>query len=236
MIPLRDLNPTRGVPAVTIAIITANTLVFLATMSDLDAAAVHYGAIAFHYTGYAPAMPFHGMEPIADDGHRVLRAFSHMWLHGGLMHILGNMWFLWVFGDNVEERLGRGRFFALYMLSGFVSLAAQVVSAPDFGMPMIGASGAVSGVLGAYVMLYPRAQVLTLLPIGWLFLTVVWPAFAFLGVWFGLQVLQGMLAPAGMGGVAWWAHAGGFVVGALLARPLALPARPAIRVDVRRPR
>ncbi|MFO1054337.1 MAG: rhomboid family intramembrane serine protease [Planctomycetota bacterium] len=227
MIPLRDLNPARNFPSVTVAIIAINALVFVLTMHDLGGAAQRFGAIPALYTG--------DEIPAIVDGppHRILRALSHMWMHGSFMHVLGNMWFLWVFGDNVEDRLGRARFAFLYFLAGFVAFSAQVISAPGFQGPMIGASGAVSGVLGAYLVLYPRARVLTLVPIGWFLTTMVWPAFVFLGLWFGLQVLQGVLTPPDVGGVAWWAHSAGFVVGLGLGRVLARPEpQRKIRVDV----
>jgi membrane associated rhomboid family serine protease len=234
MIPLRDINPTQRFPVVSVAIIAVNALIFVLTSGQLDEAVTRYGAVAFHYSGAEPSVirvPDGLIAPVDDDGRRVVRALTHMWLHGGWLHILGNMWFVWVFGDNVEDRLGRFRYLVLYLASGAAALASQILADPAYGQPMIGASGAVSGVLGAYVVLFPRAHVLTLIPLGWIFLTAVWPAFVFLGIWFGIQVLQGSLGPDGAGGVAWWAHAGGFVAGMLLALPLARPRREVRRLQ-----
>ncbi len=141
-----------------------------------------------------------------------------------------------MFGDNVEDQLGHLRYAVLYLVSGFGALAAQVAFDPSFGQPMIGASGAVSGVLGAYIVMFPRAHVLTLVPLGWIFFTVVLPAFSFLGVWFGIQLLQALVAPQGSGGVAWWAHAGGFAVGAVLALIIRPRRRQRMAVVYRSPR
>ncbi|MBI5851530.1 MAG: rhomboid family intramembrane serine protease [Planctomycetes bacterium] len=235
MIPLRDINPTQRFPVLSVGIIAINALIFLATSSDLSVAAQEFGAVAYHFSGADPASLSDGhrwIQPVPDDDRRIVRAVSHMWLHGGFLHLLGNMWFVWVFGDNVEDRLGRARYLVLYFASGFAALLAQILADPAFGQPMIGASGAVSGVLGAYVVLFPHARILTLVPIGWIFFTTVWPAFAFLGIWFLIQLLQGMLAPPHAGGVAWWAHAGGFVVGAALAMPHALRSSRRIRIEV----
>jgi membrane associated rhomboid family serine protease len=223
MIPLRDANPVRSTPVVTIGIVALNALIFLRSMADPEGFARDFGAVAYHYSGSDPAIVtdgVHTIPPVPDDGRKVFRALSHMWLHAGFMHFAGNMWFLWVFGDNVEDRLGRLRYAILYFLSGFVALLAQILADPSFSMPMIGASGAVSGVLGAYLVMFPKAEVLTLIPLGYIFTTMVWPAFVFLLIWFGFQLVQGALLDAGGGGVAWWAHAGGFVVGAALGRPL----------------
>ncbi len=143
---------------------------------------------------------------------------TSMFLHGGLMHLLGNMWFLWVFGDNVEDELGHGRFVAFYLLSGLGAAALQIAMDPDSRIPMIGASGAIAGVLGGYLVRHPRARIVTLIPLGFLWHTAELPAFVFILLWFAYQVLLGLLSLGGAagGGVAWWAHVGGFVAGVLL--------------------
>ena len=143
--------------------------------------------------------------------------FSSMFIHGGWLHILGNMWFLYLFGDNVEGRLGKGRFLVLYLCGGLVAGLAQVISSPGEVTPMVGASGAVSALLGAYLVLYPRAKVLTLIPIFILFYFVNLPAFIFIGIWFLIQLLYGYASLGSTSGsVAWWAHIGGFVSGLFL--------------------
>jgi len=144
--------------------------------------------------------------------------FSSMFMHGGVAHLLGNCWFLWVFGASVEARMGRGKFVLFYLLTGAAAAGAQVVSAPSSDVPMIGASGAISGVLGAYFVLLPREWIVALVP--WIVPIVPLPAVVFLFVWFAMQALNGVGAlmneNAG-GGVAWWAHAGGFAAGVALA-------------------
>jgi membrane associated rhomboid family serine protease len=204
MIPLRDVIPSRTRPVVTVALIALNALVFLRQMGlppDVLEAFIH----AF---GLVPA------------DFSWLNVFSSMFVHGGLMHAGGNMLYLWIFGDNVEDRMGHGRFLVFYLLSGVGAALAQTAAAPDSLVPMVGASGAIAGVMGAYFVLYPRSRVLTLIPFP---ITVIEiPAVYFLGVWFLMQFVNGMatLAPGAegqlAGGVAFWAHAAGFGVGALL--------------------
>jgi membrane associated rhomboid family serine protease len=143
---------------------------------------------------------------------------TSMFLHGGWMHLLGNMLFLYVFGDNIEDRCGHARFVLFYLLAGAAAAGTQVAVEPSSAMPMIGASGAIAGVLGAYVILFPRARVLTLLPLIIFFQLIELPAYLFLGIWFLLQIASGVLSlkiGADAGGVAWWAHIGGFLSGAL---------------------
>jgi membrane associated rhomboid family serine protease len=152
-------------------------------------------------------------------GMHVVPWFSSMFLHGGWLHIIGNMWFLKVFGDNVEDRLGKARFLLLYLSGGIMAGLAQVISAPEAAVPMVGASGAIAAVLGAYLVFCPGARVLTLFPIFVLFYFVQIPAAVFIGLWFVLQLLSGTaaLSEQASGGVAWWAHIGGFVAGLVLA-------------------
>jgi membrane associated rhomboid family serine protease len=139
-----------------------------------------------------------------------------MFLHGGWMHLIGNMLYLWIFGNNVEDAMGHARFVVFYVLCGIAAALAQALPSPGSTIPMIGASGAISGVLGAYLLLYPRAQVLVLLPLGLFTRLVHLPAVAVLGFWFVLQLINSALAPGDGGGVAWGAHVGGFVAGAAL--------------------
>jgi membrane associated rhomboid family serine protease len=148
-----------------------------------------------------------------------------MFLHGGWLHLIGNMWTLWIFGDNVEDRLGPGRYFAVYLVCGLVAAYTHYLMRPLSDMPTVGASGAISGIMGGYFVLFPHARVLTLVPILFYPLILFVPAVTFLAVWFVLQFVNGMfaIATADMlsGGVAWWAHVGGFVAGLVLIAPLA---------------
>jgi membrane associated rhomboid family serine protease len=138
-----------------------------------------------------------------------------MFLHGGWFHLIGNMWFLWVFGNNVEDSMGRVRYLVFYLLCGLAAAASQTLVNPGSAIPMVGASGAISGVMGAYIVLYPRVRVHMLVFLGIFITRIVVPAYLMLGYWFLLQIIGGGLA-SGEGGVAFWAHAGGFVTGALL--------------------
>ena len=208
-IPLRDENPTRRFPVVTILLIAANAAIFLyQAFSPLGLA--HYvqrmGLIPFEISHFQSAAEGARLSP-------PLTLLSAMFLHGSLFHLAGNMLFLWIFGNNVEDFLGPLRFGLFYLISGLGASFFQVVLSPNSRVPMIGASGAIAGVLGAYFLLYPGARVLTLV-----FLWIIpIPAAFVLGLWFVLQVLN-----VGMGGgVAWFAHIGGFLVGLALVKPLA---------------
>jgi len=208
-IPLRDENPTRRFPIVTILLIAANAAIFLyQAFSPLGLA--HYvqrmGLIPFEISHFQSAAEGARLSP-------PLTLLSAMFLHGSLFHLAGNMLFLWIFGNNVEDFLGPLRFGLFYLISGLGASFFQVVLSPNSRVPMIGASGAIAGVLGAYFLLYPGARVLTLV-----FLWIIpIPAAFVLGLWFVLQVLN-----VGMGGgVAWFAHIGGFLVGLALVKPLA---------------
>ncbi len=236
MIPLRDLQPTTVRPVVTWGIVGLNVLVFALTYADPEHAARLLGAVPYHFTGLEPHAiwdPETGrlVPPVAKNALWPLRIVTHMFTHGGVLHILFNMWFLWVFGDNVEERVGALRYALLYFGAGLVALAAQVASDPASGQPMIGASGAVAGVLGAYLRLFPKARILALVPLGFFFFFVVWPAAVFLGLWIAMQVISGIATYGTQtGGVAWWAHVGGFAFGFLVVRALE-PKRRRIEVD-----
>lgn len=199
MLPLRDVIPSRRTPLVTIALITANTLVFV-HQTSLDARALDDFVRAY---GLVPAR----WRPEA--------FLTSMFLHAGWLHLAGNMLYLWVFGDNVEDRLGRLRFLGFYLACGVAAAAAQVASQPVSGVPIVGASGAVAGVLGAYFILFPRSRVLALVPLVVVFRLVEIPAVYFLAFWFLLQVLGGLetIGAGEVGGIAFWAHAAGFVAG-----------------------
>ncbi len=208
MIPLRDSVRARRFPLVTVAIVTLNVLAFL-----WEVGVGGVGRLAVESWAVVPAQlvgAASGKGPVLREG---VTALTAMFLHGDLWHLLGNMWFLWIFGDNVEDRTGRGGFVAFYLASGLAATAAQVTMDPTSDVPMLGASGAVAGVLGAYLRLYPRARVLTLIPIFIFLQFAELPALVFLGFWFVVQLVSSWL---GVGGVAWWAHIAGFLVGLVL--------------------
>jgi membrane associated rhomboid family serine protease len=214
MLPLHDDNPTERPAVVTVALIVACVLVFLWQLSLGSEAQTR----AVYALGSIPAVLFKVRE-LSPDLVMVppwATVFTSMFLHGGWMHLIGNMLFLWIFGNNVEDSMGHARFLVFYLLCGTVAVFAQAL--PDTGsqLPMIGASGAISGVLGAYLLLYPRARVLVLVPIGLLFPTVYLPAGLVLVFWFGLQLLSSALSSSQAGGVAFSAHIGGFVAGMVL--------------------
>ncbi|HEX2115105.1 MAG TPA: rhomboid family intramembrane serine protease [Alphaproteobacteria bacterium] len=215
LFPFRDDNPTRITPVVTIAFIVANVLVFLYQLSLPGRA----GEAFIYMFGMIPAVLF-GSAQLPPElavlpGWATI--FSSMFLHGGIMHIAGNMLFLWVFGNNVEDAMGHGRFVAFYLLCGIAAALAQGFSDTTSQIPMIGASGAISGVLGAYLILHPRAEVLSLLFLGFFVRIIALPAMFVLGIWFLLQLVQATLMRSeGEGGVAFLAHIGGFIAGAVL--------------------
>jgi membrane associated rhomboid family serine protease len=216
VIPLYDDNPTRLNPVVTVALIAACVAEYLLQASlSKDAALAwiyQYGAIPAVVTGEVGLHP-EVRGPLPAQATLV----SSMFLHGGLMHLAGNMLYLWIFGNNVEDALGHGRFIAFYLISGIVAALAHIASAPGSTVPMVGASGAISGVLGAYLLLYPRAQVTVLVPIGIILQLVRLPAVVVLLLWFLIQFLSNLFAGSGAtGGVAWMAHLGGFLAGMVL--------------------
>ncbi len=214
MIPLRDDNPSELRPVVTIGLIVLCTLVFLWQLSF-----GRQGGQALVYAlGLIPSVLF-GINELPPEISLVppgLTVLTSMFLHGGWMHLLGNMLYLWIFGDNVEDAMGHGRFVVFYLLCGVAAALAQAVPDPQSTLPMVGASGAISGVLGAYLLLYPHARVLVLIPLGFILQTVRLPAGVVLILWFALQFISNLFAPAGSGGVAFRAHIGGFLAGMLL--------------------
>ncbi|HET9490397.1 MAG TPA: rhomboid family intramembrane serine protease [Methylomirabilota bacterium] len=225
MLPLRDDIPSRTVPLVTMGFIGANVVAFLYQVSlqlGSDPEALRAAREFVFEFGVIPCRLTGACEAPAAFPHPVVTMFTSMFLHGGLFHIGGNMLYLWIFGNNVEDVLGHGRFFSFYLLCGLAAAAAQTFVVPDSAVPMIGASGAVSGVLGAYLLAFPHARVLTLITFGFFIRFIYIPAVVVLGFWVVVQFLNGFLtwsAAAGRGsggGVAWFAHLGGFGAGLVL--------------------
>ena len=215
MIPLRDDNPSSIAPVVTIGLIVGCVLVFLWQLSGGPQQQMR---ITYAF-GLVPAVLLRQAELPADVTvvPPVLTLLTSMFMHGGWMHLIGNMLYLWIFGDNVEDSMGHGRFVVFYVLCGIAAALAQALPDPSSTVPMVGASGAISGVLGAYLLLYPHARVLVVIPFGFFLQTMRIPAGIVLLLWFGLQLLSNMFAGAGAnGGVAFRAHIGGFVAGMLL--------------------
>jgi len=204
LFPIRDENPSSTFPHVTRLLILANVIVFLVT---------------YLYGGFSEKVFYnYGLIPLEVlKGEKLYTFFSSMFLHGGFLHLFGNMVYLYIFGDNVEDAFGHGRYVLFYFLCGLAADAIYILSITnpaELAVPTIGASGAISGVLGAYAVLYPKARIITLVFYGWAFLTAV-PAIFFLGFWFVMQWLLGIFEP--YSGVAYWAHIGGFLAGMVLA-------------------
>jgi membrane associated rhomboid family serine protease len=217
MIPLKDNIPSSRIPLITIGLIVINVLVYLNQLTLPPRAALRfvylYGLIPVEISQWQLLVP----HPVPLYG----TILTSMFVHGGLFHLAGNMLYLWIFGDNVEDRLGRFRFLLFYLLSGVGAAAAQILSDPHSKIPMVGASGAISGVLGAYLLLYPHARVVTLVFFGWLVRVIEIRALIVLGFWIVVQLVSGLLTwGAQVGGVAWFAHVGGFVAGLVMVIPL----------------
>lgn len=216
-IPLRDENPTSRLPIVTVALIAANAAVFLlqaVVPHGPELAALRFGAVPHNVVHFRALAGAAGFPPL-------LALLTSMFLHGTLFHLLGNMLYLWIFGNNIEDRLGSVRFALFYLVCGVAAALTQVLAEPGSQVPMIGASGAIAGVLGAYWVLFPRARVKTFVFLIFYIDIVPIPAGIVLGLWFLLQILN-----VGMGGgVAWFAHVGGFLAGILLIRVAVNPPR-----------
>jgi membrane associated rhomboid family serine protease len=219
MIPLRDSHPSNHTPVVTFVLIAINVLSFLFQVSLDEFSAnefIHTWAIVPAHLNY-------------------LSVVTSMFLHGGWMHLIGNMWFLWIFGDNIEDILGPVKYLLFYLVSGVAAALAQVALHPGSEIPILGASGAIAGVMGAYLVKFPRASITTLIPIGFLIVRDI-PAVWMLGYWLAIQVFSGV---AGLGqsmdtgGVAFFAHIGGFVAGAVLIKLITTPSRYATRPQYR---
>ncbi len=231
MIPLRDANPSSRTPWVTFLIIGLNVLAFLYEVAlpqpRLEQLIFTMGMVPARVTVF-PA------DPAITFGDAFLPLFSSMFLHGGWLHLIGNMWFLWIFGDNIEDRLGHVRYVIFYLVCGLGAGLAHTLFNLNSTVPSIGASGAIAGVLGGYLLLYPHARVLTLIPIGFLYMTEL-PAYIVLALWFVIQLFSGTASlgarDASAGGVAWWAHIGGFLLGLALVKLFAqAPPRVTYRV------
>jgi membrane associated rhomboid family serine protease len=227
MIPYHDENETQRTAYVTLIIIGLCTAAWLVVQGagedvSLIRSVCNLGLIPGELTGMLRAgMSFPMTEEwacVIDPGPQYFNVLSSMFLHGGWMHLIGNMWFLWLFGNNVEDSMGHLRFIAFYLLTGLAAALGQVIADPDSIVPMVGASGAISGVMGAYLILYPRVKVYALVPIFIFFTSIALPAWAMLGYWFVIQVVSGLFSSGEMGGVAFWAHIGGFVAGVVLVK------------------
>jgi len=211
MIPLHDDNPTTIQPVVTIGLIISCVLVFLWQLSLGPRA----GQAVVFALGMIPAVLFDQarLPPELRLVPAEMTVLTSMFMHGGWMHLLGNMLYLWIFGNNIEDSMGHGRFIVFYLLCGICAALTQAILNPVSEIPMIGASGAISGVLGAYLLLYPHARVMVLLPLGFFVTTVYFPASLVLLMWFGLQLISSAIVDSAGGGVAFFAHIGGFVAG-----------------------
>ena len=218
MIPLRDKNPTRHFPFVTILLICINVAIFIYELTlgqNLESILTQYCLIPSNFIKALHTIDFNPLLYIT--------IITSIFLHGGWLHLVGNMLYLWVFGDNIEDKLGHLRFICFYLICGLAASALHIYLDPQSPVPTIGASGAISGILGAYLILFPKAKVVTLIPIFIFIQMAELPAFLILGLWFVLQFFNGLLSlgynTAGMGGVAWWAHIGGFVAGLVFVLP-----------------
>lgn len=221
MIPLRDTIPSHRVAWVVRALLVVNVAGFLLELRQgraLETFIYRFGVVPAHWM-------VNGPSDFLDWPGLFLALVTSQFLHGGILHLASNMLYLWIFADNVEDRLGHLRFLGLYLGSGVVAAVTQLLLSPRSSIPMVGASGAIAGVLGAYLLLFPAARIVTLIPLGWFWEKVELPAFLFLGFWFLLQWAQGLTTigqVADVGGVAFWAHIGGFIsgmIGIALLRP-----------------
>jgi membrane associated rhomboid family serine protease len=233
MFPYRDENETQRPAIVTGTIIGLNLLTWIAVQGagseiPLARSVCNLGLIPGELTATLPPgtrFPIgDGLVCVTDPGRQVWNLFTSMFLHGSWMHVLGNMWFLWIFGNNVEDSMGRIRFIVFYLLCGLAAALGQIITNPASVIPMVGASGAISGVMGAYLILYPKVRVFALVPLGFFLTSVALPAWVMLGYWFLIQFVGGLAAfGSEVGGVAFWAHVGGFVAGVALVKLFARP-------------
>jgi membrane associated rhomboid family serine protease len=235
MFPYHDENEARRTPYVTYLIVALNVLSWFVIQGagatlPLARSVCELGLIAGELTGrLPPGTPFpmgEGLVCLTDPGRQITNVFTSMFLHGGWMHLLGNMWFLWIFGNNVEDSMGHARFAVFYLVCGVAAALAQVLSNPQSAIPMVGASGAISGVMGGYLVLYPFVRVWTMIPVGLFPMSVALPAWTMLLYWAGIQFVSGLfglLAAEEKGGVAFWAHLGGFLAGAILIKLFVRP-------------
>lgn len=206
MFPIRDHNPSDQRPWITYALIAANIAMYMVTLPAVAGGDWLWAWLALYPLGVVQGELLWGL-------------LTHMFLHGGILHIAGNMLFLWIFGDNLEEQLGHVSFLAFYLAAGLAAAAAQIAADPFSTIPMVGASGAIAGVMGGYLLLFPRAKVDIIAIFIIFFKIFTLPAWVVLGVWLGIQIFGGYTTPGDGGGVAYWAHAGGFLAGTVLALP-----------------
>ena len=228
MIPYHDENQTIRTPVVTFALIGLNVAMWLfvqgaGTTLPLARSVCELGLIPGELTASVrPGTPFpmgEGLVCLTDPGRQYANVLTSMFLHGSWMHLIGNMWFLWLFGNNIEDSTTRPRYVAFYLLTGLAAALGQVLAEPSSQIPMVGASGAISGVMGAYLVLFPRVRVFTLVPLGFFITSMALPAWVMLIYWAVLQVFGGLTSVVGEeggGGVAFWAHLGGFIAGVVL--------------------
>jgi membrane associated rhomboid family serine protease len=216
MIPIRDAVRSQHFPIVNVSIIGVNVLAFFWELSQgprLQEAFSLYGILPIRYSDPSVSTEFTAFQ-------QGLPFLTSMFLHGGFLHILGNMWFLHIFGDNVEDRLGSFRYLLFYLLCGIVAGLIHLLTNWHSKIPTIGASGAIAGVMGAYLLLHPQARILTLVPIFFFFYFFELPAYFFLGFWFFIQLISAGMTRGDVGGIAWWAHVGGFAAGLILVKLL----------------
>lgn len=217
MIPLKDTIPRSTFPFVVLILITANALVFLFELSLPEPFRIKFiymfGLVPARYTRPGIILSLSDYLPFVTD----------MFLHGGWLHLIGNMWFLFLFGDNVEDRMGHIPFFLFYLVAGITASVVHFYMNQNSTVPVIGASGAIAGIMGSYLRLFPRARIVTLIPILFFPFFFELPAVFFMGFWFFMQIFSGaisLVAESNQGGIAWWAHAGGFILGFLLIKPV----------------
>jgi membrane associated rhomboid family serine protease len=225
MFPLKDENPTEIFPLFTLLLIAANLAAWFYLQGagmegqELMSSVCRYGAVPAEITGQADPLPRGLPQPCPGESLGLPAVVTSMFMHGGWLHLIGNLWFLWIFGNNIEDSMGRLRFLAFYLITGLAAAAAHIASAPGSQIPMVGASGAISGIMGAYLVLYPRVRVHTLFIIVILIRVIPLPAWVLLGYWLLIQLLAGATTSVAGGGVAFWAHVGGFAAGVLLVKP-----------------
>ena len=232
MFPYRDENETQRTPYVTFAVIGLNVFAWLFVQGAgsplaLAESVCNLGLIPGELTlAAAPGTSFpmgQGLVCVTDPGRQISNLLTSMFLHGSWMHLLGNMWFFWIFGNNVEDSMGRARFLGFYLICGLLAAAAQIGFNPASTTPMVGASGAISGIMGAYLVLFPRVRVFMLVFLGFLVTTIALPAWVMLIYWMAIQFFGGLQSMGASGGVAFWAHIGGFVAGLALIKLFVRP-------------
>ena len=227
MIPLRDANPTRRTPVVTIALIAACVAVFVVELAVESGGQAALGAF-FERFGAMPARISEAIAVGRWTDPAMAGIVTSLFLHGGWLHLAGNMLFLWIFGNNIEDRLGRLPFLAFYLVGGIVAALTQVAIEPGSTVPLVGASGAIAAALGAYLIIFPGARILSLVFLGFFYQLIEVPAIVILGYWFVFQLVDGAAAlgaPTAGGGVAFFAHIGGFLLGVVVGLPLRISRR-----------